>query len=480
MKKTIRDIVADMLVSRDGALPSTQVFPPVDVESVARQLRLDERGSEQGSQNIPSCDAEVPDTVESSIAAEVERFGRKAHEEYLTQRDLYEGRIRRALIHADQRMTVEAAGQSVIKDFRAEVSNDLDQLYNLREEVVGREAEYQSFRRRHGLTRLPRLRSSREKAFMWLLLTLFLLLESVLNGNFFAEGSEAGLVGGVLQAFVLSVLNIGGSVLYARFGLPLLLHHDRQWRLVGVLALVIFSTWLLGLNLSIGHFRDLFIEGSGNVAMQSLLARLSDSPLLHRDVQSSLLVVFGIALGLLAVIDTRAMRDPYPGYEELGSRMQKAIATYADARERCLSNIQRLRDEAVENMSEAIRMMRDAGYEKELAVEGRSRLHQTYVAYLDHLALVHQRLVGRYRDANRRARTTPPPAFFRHAASPPMLPSVEPLPSMREIDDDLRDDTVARLEFYIRAVNEEFERTLQRYHSVVDLTGSEAAQSVSA
>ena len=468
--------MASMMGTREGMLPSIQAFPPLDVEQIARELRVSERAEEAGETGHPPPDAVGPDLVELDILAEIERRARKANEDYLSQRDLYEGRIRRAVIGADQRVKIEAAGQNALADFKARIIDDQNHLHIMRQEVEGREEEFRVFRERHDLQRLPKTVSPGEQVLRFMVLAVFVILESILNGMFFAEGSEAGLIGGFVQALVLSLLNVGVATLYARYGLPLLHHRSAIVKVVGLSIVSAFVFWLVGLNLAIGHFRDLFIDGAGHVQMARLLDRLSNSPLLLSDAKSGLLVLLGIGLGVLSVIDAAGTRDLYPGFAAVGRERQRAIERYAEENTKCLYAMTSRRDQAVEDMSSAIDLIRTSHYDMQLAIEGRSRLHQNYFAFLDHLAAVHERMIHLYRDTNCRARSVAEPAYFRNPVARPGFLDRPMLPLIPELEVDVRAEVVTRFEYYIKAVNEKFEQTLPEYQTVGQLTTMGASQ----
>jgi hypothetical protein len=477
MAKSVKDLVASMMGPRDGALPGIQAFPPLDVDQVARELRLDERAEKAGRAGQPLLYAEGPDMAELDILDWVERLARKAHEVYLSQLDLYEGRIRRAVITADLRVQIEAAGSNALADLKAEIIHDQNQLNTLLQAVGSREEEFREFRERHGLTRLPKYSSQDERTLALLLLLVFVLLESILNGMFFAEGSEAGLIGGVVQALVLSVLNVGVASLYALYGFPYLFHRQRVVKAVGICATLLFGLWLLGLNLGIGHFRDLFIAGAGSVLMADLLNRLTTAPLLLNDAKSLILVLLGIGLGLLSVIDIAATRDRYPGYAAVARDRQRAMERYVEENARCLAAMMELRDRAVDDMSSAVQLIRDAQFDMLRAIEGRSRLHQNYLAYLNHLALVHERLIQRYREVNRRMRRGEAPAYFRRPAVRPRFVEPPPLSPLPGLEEDVRREVVSRIDHYIKSLNQRFEETMPEYQTVGQLGAMERASS---
>jgi len=469
MPKSVRELVAANMGKPERALPDTQTFPPLDVDQIARDLRLEDRAEKAAMAGQPAPDADGPDSAELDVLGKIESCARKACEDYLSQRDLYEGRIQKSAVTPDLQVQIEAAGSSALADFKAEVINDQNQLHTLLRSVGSREDEFTEFRERHCLTRLPKNISKGERTFALMLLVVFVLLESILNGMFFAEGSEAGLIGGIVQALVLSVLNVGMAALYAVYGLPLLFHRRGGVKVIGTLVTLLFALWLGGLNLAIGHFRDLFIAGAGKVQMATLLNHLTTAPLLLGDAKSAILVLLGIALGLLAVIDVAATHDLYPGYGSVGRERQQAVDHYAEENAKSLAAMMQLRDHTVDDLSSAIELIRGSQLQMQQAIEGRTRLHHNLRSYFEHLAVVHERLIQRYRECNRRVRRGEAPLYFR---SPPARPSfVDPpvLSPVAAYELDARDEVVTRIDYYIKAINEKFEQTMPEYQTVGQL-----------
>src|SRR5690606_15764135 len=256
MSRALETLLPRINGSRDAIRPSIQTFPPLNVEQIAAELAVDERARMQGADGKPPADAGAPDSEELAIAEEIERRARKAAEEYRAALELYESRIRDAIISTELRVEVESAGEGAVSDFSLRAVNDANHLAALEHEAKGRDAEYVAFRDKHRLERMPRIVSGRERLFRGVVIAIFVILESMLNGLFFAEGSEAGLVGGVIQAFTLSLLNIGAAVLFALYGMRLLIYRNFAVKLVGVCALLLYVVWLFGLNLLTAHFRD--------------------------------------------------------------------------------------------------------------------------------------------------------------------------------------------------------------------------------
>jgi len=453
---------------REPVHPSIQAFPPIEVDQLAREQELSAKAETAGKRDRPASNETSPDSVELDILSEVEHRARKGSEDYRSQLELYEGRIRRALVSSDLRVMIEAAGRNALTDYVAQTTDDINHLHNDRAELEGRARELGEFKKANGLRRPPRVVEFRQKVVLVLFLAIFVIVESMLNGLFFAKGSEGGVIGGVTWALGLSLLNIGGAVMYALLGMGQLRRSHTTWRVIGILATVAYIAWVLLLNLAIAHFRDLFALNEGQVMMDDLAKQLSATPFRLAEAQSWLLGILGIALSILALIDAKALTDPYPGYGELGHRYKLAVQSFADHVSGCLNGLQSRRDLAVGDMSEVVEKMHSSEYDLRLAVEGRERLHRDFTAYLEHLSGVYQQLVRHYREANQAARSTDDPAYFRSTPMRPAFLNAPALPEMPELATDVRSVVVARMGYYIGQVNAEFETALGRYKTVAE------------
>jgi hypothetical protein len=469
-QRAFSDIRAAWSTHRDQRPPSSQAFPPLDVDQVAAKLSLEARAREAGGEDRPASDAVNPDSTERDCLTEIERRAQHSLEEYRAQLAVYDGRIRRALVSADQRVQIEAAGQGALGDFEALAVDDLEQLHLITREVEGRQQEYEEFRKANRLTRLPRVVGGREKVLRFLLIAILFLLESVLNGIMFAKGSDAGLIGGVAQALMLSLLNLGSAILLARGALPQLAHRNFFRKLLGIVAVPVYAVLAVSINLLIAHFRDAFIAHAGEVDMVALKAQLLAHPLALGDANSWVLCAVGIVFSLITLIDAAGLDDPYPGYGRIGRELAQAIARFAQAKSHCLDGLMGRRDAAIKDMADVITDLRSLEYDADLAVQGRMRLHRDFVAHLASLASAQVSLVLRYREANERARKTPPPAYFRNEPRVPAFLEAPALPDPPAFDTCERQLAIARMEHYIGAINAEYKRRVGDYDTLDVLT----------
>jgi hypothetical protein len=479
-RPSINSIVQSLLGSRDGLVPGIQAFPNLDVDRIARDLALEEKGERNGASTIPGPNDRTPDAAELDIRVAIERFVLAAQSSYQQQRDLYEERAQRATLTEGHQVAIEAAGENTLSTLRVLVVDDTNHLHLLNDRARQAETEFRQFTQTHRLARLPRSVPQGKKAFLYIVLAIVVLVETILNGIFFAEGSTAGFAGGVLQAILLALLNLSVASAAARYFLPMLYRRAPASRVVGVMLLAFFVLWLVGFNLWVGHFRDLFALGESSVGLRDIFYQMSTAPLGLRDAKSLVLVALGIAAGIVAFIDVVSLRDPYPGYDDVGTRRDSALSGYAETKSRCIVALKSLRDDAIADMQRALDSLAGFAHELQLVAAGRTRLHRSYVAFLEHAAQSYQLLIRRYREANQRARTEPVPGYFRETIELPEFLARPDLPPLRVAADDRSGDTIARIRHFIVELNQEFEQSVGRYPTLSDLTTIEAPQHATA
>lgn len=463
MPNPLQNLLTTINGTRGALRPAIQAFPALNVDQLAAELSIDDRAARQAAAGKPTPDAPGPDSEEFAIREEIERHARKAAEEYRVALDLYDSRIRDAVVSSALGVEVESAGESAVSDFSMRAVDDANHLAVLDGEAKGRDSEYASFRRRHGLERLPKIVTTRDRVFRGIVIAIFVTLESVLNGLFFAEGSESGLVGGVTQALVLSMLNVGAAILFAVYGLPLLVHRRLRVKAAGVCALLVYLVWLFGLNLVIAHFRDHFVASAGAVSADALWENFVNAPWRLSDAQSWLLALLGIGFSICALISASGLDDLYMSYGGVGRAREQARRHFNDEKTAALEGFMARRDEAVEQMMQIIAGLERQEHDKELAIDGRNRLHRDFCAHLEHLAAAYQRLVMRYREANEKARTTAPPAYFDEVPGRPPFLEAPPPAELPQPDDEARNEAIERMKHFIKEVNRRMTEHGARY-----------------
>lgn len=383
---------------------------PVDVERLIREWRLVERGEADGRSNRPAADAAAPSEPElqlvNHVRAERERLANALAGHLRAQNDAL-GQLDTAMdiakLRNDAEHTISKLGQSDVA-WRSEVTRLLRDAREAKK-------DYDAFRIAHGLQRAARKPGSRFLTVS--LLALFIALESAFNGIFFAEGSEFGLIGGISLALGISVVNVVVFGFVLGLG-PARWQHHRSiaLRLVAWALLAAGLGLVLSSNVFIAHYRDAFERFGEAVPLSTVWQNLVAGPFDLDRLQSWLLFFLGLFFAGLGFWKGYGFDDPYPGYGRIARRFHEAEQRYLETRHQRLEEASGLRDDARKALDEAIERLRGAALQREQILGARARIVQEFKAHEGHLEDAANRLLAAYREANRRARTTPPPRYF--------------------------------------------------------------------
>ena len=99
--------------------PATTIFLDLNVDRVADELRLGALGTERGSQNRPTSDAQTMDDVEHQIVERIEAHKQDSNVIYLDHVHTYDERLT-ALSFEERFATIQQAAPEAVGDFRAE------------------------------------------------------------------------------------------------------------------------------------------------------------------------------------------------------------------------------------------------------------------------------------------------------------------------------------------------------------------------
>ena len=192
----------------DAFVPSMSVFPSIDTATLASTLKLEEQGRARGRQNQPPADATGFDHIETGTIEKIEELRRKGLENYENNRRVYNERLARA---GQASKEVDIAAGAARNDFGA-----LVQVWRSRIVAV-RERLNESYNWRNRYRQIHRLERPAHEFSGWanvLFLALILIvLEAGMNSYLFSKGNEFGLLGGLLVAVIVSLVNVGFSVL---------------------------------------------------------------------------------------------------------------------------------------------------------------------------------------------------------------------------------------------------------------------------
>lgn len=430
---------------------STQIFPSLDIDRIARDLELEKQAEERGTADEPPSVATSYDEIELAVIERIEAEKKAAHQVLEDQLQIFGERLTN-LDFESQFGMIRQANLTTVTDYEVVGNLGLNELYGPRRGLEGAEHEYTKFRCDHGLTRRePRLQPIR----MWWLKILFLvacvIAEMVFNGVFLSVGSEQGLVGGTTLALGFAILNIGVAIIAAHL-IKYNRHRSFLGRLAGAGAVLTYPILASGINLAIAHYRETSEVLFGE-AGREVMRRMMEEPLLLADINSWVLFGVGLLFSLVALIDAWFLSDPYPGYGSVAKRLKRCREDYIIAYSNQIESLREIRDDNTSKIEEIIRDLSARKREYDAIIAHRSRLSQLFEQHQNHLEHAGNALLSVYRTRNRKARATEPPKHFGMGYS--LIRIQPPVALIGELND-------ADLQASIRQARDELIRQAQR------------------
>lgn len=286
---------------------------------------------------------------------------------------------------------------------------------NLRDEAHKRETALHAFATANQLEREPQPQNNPMQVAFWI--STIVLLETGLNATFFAVGSDRGLLGGAIQAFVISFLNVMAAWFLGRLCLPQLNHykHDRRFLGGGCAALIVIG--IVMLNLFAGHYRSA-LEADAFQAVIMAVKSFALDLFGIKSAQGWLLSAVGVVAFTALTTKIYFSDDPYPGY---GKIYREYLQAHDDWHERqraftetIIANYNHVENKRTTATDSLTRL--EVGYD--VLLDKVSRLAEFYDSSLSQIENMCNKIVNRYRDKNklfRSDKTAQFPGFFSRA-----------------------------------------------------------------
>ena len=251
-----------------------------------------------------------------------------------------------------------------------------------------------------------------------LALSFLLLLitgEAFLNAKLFAAADPLGLLGGSLQAIIISILNVLPSFLV---GLLVLrnLNHVRLWRrLVAVSVLLPYVATIIGYNLLVAHYRVALGTDPEHALATAAPSLIAHPLLIATNLEAMILFGIGLFAACCAAIDGYTLFDDrYPGYGKIDRRFHMAKTTYEQRRTQFRRDIEGTVLGARREIDRRLKkLQKKVNTAERIITKGMICLSRTEQEGED-VARTCERLLRVYREENRKVRTTRAPAHFEN------------------------------------------------------------------
>jgi hypothetical protein len=477
----LHDLLENLDHNKGTADPSAQTFHELDLERMKNDLRLAKEGQERGEKNLPASTSEVLDDIEHKIIAAIEAEQRRQQQTLKNQLNDYDQRIAKLDLEHEA-INIASAAQRASTEFIVKVDEGKSKLFTLWRNVCMIEKQWNDFRAKHNLTHPADYPLSRLWNFAVVL--VILTIESVLNGSFLARGLETGLIGGVIEAFVIAAINVSFGFFLGDSVMRYLFHRNYWLRWLTLAEVPVSCAIAVFFNLLVGHYRDALGGPDPTHASAEALYSFKLHPFALVAFESWVLFAMGLFFSLVAAIDGFKMDDPYPGYGKISRKHEEIIHEYMDEKANIIGDLSYTRDQALDYIRDARQNLAARRSELSGILDQRGKLlylSETHQNYLNRAA---NDLLSTYRNANIRARTTPAPTHFNGNYTLPTSVSLasQAFANNEKLLDANIDKTDTALQKAISQVSTQFEEAVREFHHIGELTrgsdhGSHAATS---
>jgi uncharacterized membrane protein YedE/YeeE len=265
------------------------------------------------------------------------------------------------------------------------------------------------------------------------------LVEWVSLSTFYAEGSDFGLLGGVLIAMTLSIVNLSLAILSGSL-LRYVNHQSARRRWLALGAVAFLTACFLLVTLGAAHYRvatndiaqsqpsisaptanqmpprfavDVDQWRAAKLAWQ----RLAANPLGFEDVFSWILVVLALMFGIFAAYKGYRFDDPYPGYGELDRELKMRRAVYEAAKAEYCRLVDQVFDRTLQEQAHLLSEVKSNIEYYQQLLSNTDEQRRTFAREAAELQDACNVVVKGYRQANVRARTSPAPTYFNQSVS---------------------------------------------------------------
>ncbi len=382
--------------------------PSISTKIVFRNQNFDAEkfALDEGRENRPSHDETTLDEGQSNLSNHF-------REEYIKQTEAISKYIEEIKEKEKTGINVgiDLSYEGFINNLRVELATENareeHKLKSLAENKSEFERNLNHFKRTNKINRAPNYPLS--KIFHYSIIIVIILIESFANAYFFAQGNDLGLLGGWLQACLISLANVGSAILIGAGVFPFINHISVIKKILSTFGLIVFSTVSISFNLAAAHYRDL-LEKSLNPLTHSIESILQDP--FGISFHGFMLFIVGIVAAILAFIKGYTSDDPYPGYGNVDRRFKHAKGEYEEFESKEINKIQDIVKELIGQYEIKLKEGKKEIIDLKDSVSKGNDALQIFANKAEAINEKLNEFLKRYREANSSVRTDPPPEYF--------------------------------------------------------------------
>lgn len=406
------------------------------VETARRKLRVDEKAADAGVVDNPKTSSTTLDANESEVCAYFTGLARQRREacEVSLGRLQLDRKATAAKIDLQQTKDSFARLLTAIEPTLEKLKSDHSAMLYQAKENEGRALKHlRWFQQKHALHHRAAAYPE-SPVYHFAIVAALALVEWISLATFYAEGSDFGLLGGVLIAMALSVVNISLAILAGSL-LRYVNHRSAQRRRLALLAASVLYACFALVTLAAAHYRvatndiaqaPTTLSAPAPTALPPSVStdvdqwraarlawqRFARNPVGFEDVFSWMLVVLAVVFGIFASYKGYAMDDPYPGYGELDRELKRRRALYEAAKAEYCRLVDQVFDRTLHEQARLLSEVKsNIDYYQQLSSRTEEQ-RRTFVRDAAELQDACNIVLKGYRQTNVRVRVSPAPAYF--------------------------------------------------------------------
>jgi hypothetical protein len=385
---------------------------PINTQEIAVALNVVTTATADARRGMPAISANHLVSKEQEITQKLVSEWTWQGETLLKQLAAYSSRLgQRSVRTVHERLRLTA--QDAITHLQSENVRAPAELGPRKQAYIEAHEEFVAFREQHHLRRPVRENPARWTTFG--LMFVLIAVESVLNGGFFAKGSDGGLLGGIGIAIGISIVNVIGTFLLGLIPARWMSRRSVAPKAVGLLLCVAGLAAVVGLHAFAAQYREAVAMLGEDKAFPAAVEALLSRPWKVSEISSLYLFALGLVCSIAAFWKGYTFDDPYPGYGAVHRRLIKRREDYSDHHALLFDALEEIKNRVVQGLQEGISGMPLFPKEADNIRAQRASLIERFRAYEAAVEAAANQLLATYRTANCAERKTPAPAYFDQA-----------------------------------------------------------------
>lgn len=390
----------------------------IDIEAIKQQFDIERVASKRAVLNPPlprSTDTELDEPQRELVNFFGEKLG--------TAKQQAQGTIKKNLGRLEElEIEIEDARCDTLAE---EAQTKINQIFSTyKQRLVNAYAAhtynhrlFQHFRLMHSLKERDASYPD-SSIFHWSIIFALVIAESIANSYFFAQGSNFGLIGGLLQAILVAIVNVGVALVIGRFVLPRKNIQDQYGektnKELSYGLIFLLCALLVLFNLAVAHYREAISADPISAIIQAI-PKLLESPFGIKHLDAWMLFGLGNLSAFIAMLKSYTSDDIYPGYGAADRKDKALFQEYNDLKEQLKEELLVVIHEHEDKAKASKLYFRRHVNAYRNAITSCEKDHQRFLDELRDVEKACNQVLTHYRETNIQTRgaASPPPDYFK-------------------------------------------------------------------